>query len=52
MTMPRATVHLEVRVTSGADKEPVKDATLTLRCRNPPSITVGNQGSSSLECTG
>ena len=43
MVMPRATVQLAVRVTSGADQEPLKGATLTLRCRNPPSATVGDQ---------
>ena len=50
MTMPRATVHLEVRVITGTNKEPLKDATVTLRCRNPLSTTVGNQGSISLQC--
>ena len=44
MVMPRAYEHLAVGVTSGADRNPLMDATLTLRCRNPPSATVGNQG--------
>ena len=43
MTMPRATEHLKVSVTSGRSKEPLRDATLWLMCKNPPSTTVGDQ---------
>ena len=48
LAMPRASARLEVRVTSGANQEPLKDATLTLRCQNPASVTVGEQGTSSI----
>ena len=43
MTMPRATEHLKVSVTSGRSKEPLRDATLWLMCKNPPSTTLGDQ---------
>ena len=48
LAMPRASVQLVVRVTSGANQEPLKDATLTLRCQNPASATVGDQGTNSI----
>ena len=49
LAMPRASVRLVVRVNSGANQEPLKDATLTLRCQNPASATVGDQGTNSIE---